>query len=119
MNAGFIFIIVVIAKIMALTMKLMIRGIDEEDNRRMEHNHGDERSMEIFLLLLYEKSPSRDAPFITRDEIANEIGISDTQRDNIIDELFDRGHVTKNGVIGTKIRITEKGREYTRDVILG
>ena len=65
-----------------------------------------------------EKNEPR-APFITRDEIANEMGISDTQRDNIIDELFDRGHVTKNGVIGTKIRITEKGREYTRDVILG
>jgi hypothetical protein len=47
------------------------------------------------------------------------MSISDTQRDNIVDELFDRGFVTKNGVIRTRIRITEEGREYVRDVILG
>ena len=117
LNAGFIILIVI--KIVAIMLRLLIRGIEDEDNRNIEYNDDDQRSIEIFLLLLYERSPSRDPPFITREEIAKEMSISDTQRDNIVHKLFDRGYVTKNGIISSKIRITEKGREYVRDVILG
>jgi hypothetical protein len=117
LNAGFIILVVI--KIVAIMLRLLIRGIEDEDNRNIEYNDDDQRSIEIYLLLLYERSPSRDPPFITREEIAKEMSISDTQRDNIVHKLFDRGYVTKNGIISSKIRITEKGREYVRDVILG
>lgn len=81
-------------------------------------NHNDyEKLLDDFLIKLYQKSV-RGITYVAREDIAKELGITEIQKNNIVDELSDRGYVAKGEIVGTKIRITDYGRDYVRDLEL-
>jgi Mn-dependent DtxR family transcriptional regulator len=66
-------------------------------------------------LKLYEKS-GEGISYMAREDIASVLGITETQANNIVDELSARGYVAKGEIVGTKIRITDYGRDYATEL---
>jgi CTP-dependent riboflavin kinase len=73
-----------------------------------------EMMLEDFLLKLYRRS-GIGISYIAREEIAKELGLTDIQTNNIVNELDDRDCIATRPLVGTKIRITELGRDYVKD----
>jgi CTP-dependent riboflavin kinase len=73
-----------------------------------------EMMLEDFLLKLYRRS-GIGISYVAREEIAKELGLTDTQTKNIVNELDERDCIATRSLVGTKIRITEYGRDYVRD----
>ena len=72
-----------------------------------------EMMLEDFLLKLYRKS-GIGISYVLREEIAKELGLTDTQANNIVNESDERDCIATRSLVGTKIRITEFGRDYVR-----
>jgi CTP-dependent riboflavin kinase len=73
-----------------------------------------EMMLEDFLLKLYRKS-GIGISYVAREEIAKELGLTDSQTNNIVNELDERDCIATRSLVGTKIRITELGRDYVKD----
>jgi predicted transcriptional regulator len=73
-----------------------------------------EMMLEDFLLKLYRKSRI-GISYVAREEIAKELELNNTQANDIVNELDERDCVATRSLVGTKIRITELGRNYVRD----
>jgi DNA-binding MarR family transcriptional regulator len=76
-----------------------------------------EKVLDHFLIKLYQKS-GEGISYIAREDIADELGITETQANKIVDELSERGYIAKGEIVGSKIRITDYGRDYVRDLEL-
>jgi DNA-binding MarR family transcriptional regulator len=72
-----------------------------------------EELLNDFLIKLYLKS-AEGISYVAREDIANELGLTETQKNNIVKELDERGYVATRELVGTKIRITNYGRDYVR-----
>jgi len=72
-----------------------------------------EMMLEDFLLKLYRRS-GIGISYIAREEIAKELGLSDSQTNKIVNELDKRDCIATRSLVGTKIRITELGRDYVK-----
>ena len=57
----------------------------------------EERMWDKFLRKLYEKTDNNGTENIDREEIGKEIGVTDVQMDNLVDELTAEGYVKKLG----------------------
>jgi CTP-dependent riboflavin kinase len=73
-----------------------------------------EMMLEDFLLKLYRKS-GIGISYVAREEIAKELGLTDSQTNSIVNELDDRDCIATRSLVGTKIRITELGKDYVKD----
>ena len=74
-----------------------------------------EKLLDDFLLKLYQKS-GEGISYVAREDIANELGLTEIQKNNIVKELDERGYVATRELVGTKIRITDYGRDYVREL---
>ena len=72
-----------------------------------------EMMLEDFLHKLYRRS-GIGISYIAREEIAKELGLSDSQTNKIVNELDKRDCIATRSLVGTKIRITELGRDYVK-----